>query len=615
MSTPLQAPIYKDPTIPVEARIQDLLSRMTLHEKVGQIAQIERTVVTPASLTDLSVGSVLNGGGSWPREKATTEEWADMVDEMQRWALASRLGIPIIFGTDAVHGHNNLVGATIFPHNVGLGAARDKELIRKIGEVTALEVRASGIHWAFAPCLAVCKDPRWGRCYESYSEDPEIVQMMSCIVSGLQGSPPDRHLSGYPFLSSPRENVLACAKHFVGDGGTHKGINEGNTICSYEELENIHMKPYYDCFDQGVCTVMVSYSSWNSQQLHANRFLVTDVLKNKLNFKGLVVSDWEGIDRLCSPQGSNYRYCVKASINAGIDMIMVPFKYEKFLEDLVSLVESGEIPIARINDAVERILRVKFISGIFEHPFSDRSLLNLVGCKEHRMLAREAVRKSLVLLKNGKDKKKKFLPLDKNAKRILITGSHADNIGFQCGGWTITWFGGSGNITTGTSILQAIREAVGPETEIVYEANLSQSQQSQSQSQSQSSNLLEGSSFTYAIVVVGEEPYAEALGDKTDLSIPFNGSDLISLVSRTMAIPTLVILLSGRPLVLEPDVLDGVEGVVAGWLPGSEGNGVADCVFGDFEFEGVLPVTWFRDVDRFDACPLFPVGFGLRMFD
>ncbi|XP_078178670.1 uncharacterized protein LOC144572852 isoform X2 [Carex rostrata] len=527
-----EAPLYKDPTQPVEARVKDLLSRMTLQEKAAQMAQIERQVATPATLTDLSIGSVLSAGGSEPRYRATAEEWADMVDQMQKWALASRLGIPIIYGSDAVHGHNNLFGATIFPHNVGLGAAR--------------------------------------------------------------------------------RNVIACAKHFVGDGGTHKGKNEGNTICSYEELEKIHMSPYPDCFDQGVCTVMASYSSWNGEPLHSSRFLITDVLKNKLGFKGLVVSDWEGIDRLCQPQGSNYRYCISASINAGIDMIMIPFRYDKFLEDLTSLVESGEIPMLRIDDAVERILRVKFVSGIFEQPFSDRSLLDIVGCKKHRLLAREAVRKSLVLLKNGKDPKKPFLPLKKNAKRILIAGTHADDIGYQCGGWTITWHGDSGRITTGTSILEAIREIVGEETEVVHEPYPT------------ASTLLalhQQGSFSYAVVVVGEVPYAEFLGDRTDLSIPFNGHDTISLIAGT--IPTVVLLVSGRPLVIEPQLLEKIEALVAVWLPGSEGGGVADCLFGDYDFHGVLPVSWFRSVDQLPLKsgsgasydPLYPIGFGLRMFD
>ncbi|KAL6841579.1 hypothetical protein ACP4OV_028722 [Aristida adscensionis] len=603
-----EAPLYKDPSAPVEARVRDLLGRMTLLEKAAQMAQIERTVATPRALAELGAGSVLNAGGSAPRDRATPAEWARMVDGMQRLALSSRLGVPIIYGTDAVHGHNNVYGATVFPHNVGLGASRDAELARKIGEVTALEVRATGMHWTFAPCVAVCRDPRWGRCYESYSEDPEIVRSLTTIVTGLQGQPPPDHPHGYPFLGSVRENVLGCAKHFVGDGGTD-GINEGNAICSYEDLERIHMSPYPDCIAQGVATVMASYSKWNGEPLHSSRYLLTDVLKGKLGFKGILVSDWEGIDRLCEPKeprGSDYRYCIAQSVNAGMDMIMIPHRFEKFLEDLVFLVEKGEISMSRIDDAVERILRVKFISGVFEHPFSDPSLLDIVGCKEHRLLAREAVRKSLVLLKNGKNHKEPFLPLAKNVKRILVAGTHADDIGYQCGGWTIAWHGDSGKITLGTSILEAIQESVGVQTEVVHEKCPAEA-------------MIENAEFSYAVVVVGEVPYAEWTGDRTDLSIPFDGSDLITCVASK--IPTLVIVISGRPLVIESQVLEKIGGLVAAWLPGSEGTGIADCIFGDHEFVGTLPVSWFRSVDQLpinagdtNYDPLFPVGYGLKMF-
>jgi len=369
------------------------------------------------------------------------------------------------------------------------------------------------------------------------------------------------------------------------------------------------MTPYPDCIAQGVATVMTSYSKWNGEPLHSSRYLLTDVLKGKLGFKGFVISDWEGIDRLCEPQkprGSDYQYCIAQSVNAGMDMIMIPHRFEKFLEDIVFLVEKGEIPMSRIDDAVERILRVKFISGVFEHPFSDHSLLDIVGCKEHRLLAREAVRKSLVLLKNGKDQKAPFLPLAKNAKRILVSGTHADNIGYQCGGWTIAWHGDSGKITLGTSILEAIQESLGVQTEVVYEKCPTEA-------------TIENGDFSYAVVVVGEVPYAEWTGDRTDLSIPFNGSELISHVASK--IPTLVVVISGRPLVIESHVLEKIEALVAAWLPGSEGMGITDCLFGDHDFVGTLPVTWYRSVEQLpinagDANydPLFPVGYGLKMF-
>ncbi|KAL0713714.1 hypothetical protein Bca4012_020692 [Brassica carinata] len=596
--------VYQNTDAPVEARVKDLLSRMTLPEKIGQMTQIERTVASPAAIRDFFIGSVLNAGGSAPFEDAKSSDWADMIDGFQRSASASRLGIPLIYGTDAVHGNNNVYGATVFPHNIALGATRDADLVRRIGAATALEVRASGVHWAFAPCVAVLGDPRWGRSYECYGEDPGLVSEMTSLVSGLQGKPPVEHPNGYPFVAGSN-NVVACAKHFVGDGGTDKGVNEGNTIASYEDLEKIHIPPYLKCLAQGVSTVMASYSSWNGSNLHSNYFLLTEVLKEKLGFKGFIVSDWEGLDRLSEPRGSNYRNCVKTAVNAGIDMVMVPFKYEQFIQDMADLVESGEIPMARVNDAVERILRVKFVAGLFEHPFSDRSLLGTVGCKEHRELGREAVRKSLVLLKNGNNADKPFLPLDRNAKRILVTGTHADDLGYQCGGWTKTWFGLSGRITIGTTLLDAIKAAVGDKTEVVYEKTPSKE------------TLDSSEGFSYAIVAVGESPYAETIGDSSELIIPFDGSDIVTTVAER--IPTLVMLISGRPVVLEPTVLEKTEALVAAWLPGTEGQGMADVIFGDCDFEGKLPVSWFKTVEHLPLNaransydPLFPLGFGLN---
>ncbi|XP_073037605.1 uncharacterized protein [Primulina eburnea] len=594
--------IYKDPNAPVEVRVKDLLSRMTLPEKLGQMTQIERSVASPYAIKDLSIGSILSVGGSGPFENAKSLDWAEMSNNFQKLALESRLGIPLLYGTDAVHGNNNVYGATIFPHNIGLGATRDSDLARRIGAATAIEVRASGVHYTFAPCVAVCRDPRWGRSYESYGEDTQIVKNMTSIITGLQGEPPHGHPIGYPFMAG-RKNVVACAKHFVGDGDTKNGINEGDTIVSYDELERIHMAPYLDCISQGVCTIMASYSSWNGEKLHSNHFLLTRILKEKLGFKGFVISDSEGLDRLSSPHGSNYRQSILSAVSAGVDMVMVPYRFQLFLEDLMHLVNSGEIPIARINDAVERILRVKFVSGLFEHSMSDESLLDAVNCESHKVIAREAVRKSLVLLKNGKDLKKPFLPLDRNAKRILVVGKHADDLGYQCGGWTATWEGKSGRITTGTTILDAIKNAVGPETEVIYEQN-------------PSASTLIGRNYSFAIVVVGEGPYVESGGDSKDLKIHFNGAELISLVSE--AIPTLIILISGRPLALEPRILEKMTALVAAWLPGSEATGIADVIFGDHEFQGRLPVTWFKNVAQIPSNaedesydPLFPVGFGL----
>ncbi|PPR96705.1 hypothetical protein GOBAR_AA23955 [Gossypium barbadense] len=569
--------VYKNPNAPTEDRIKDLVSRMTLQEKVGQMTQIELCVATLDDVRNLSIGSMVSGAGKEPLEKAMASDWAETIDRFQQAAVDSRLGIPLAYGIDAVHGNNRFYGATIFPHNIGLGATGDADLAQRIGAAVALEVRASGIHFNFAPC----------RC--------------------LQGQPPVGHPKGYPFVAG-RYNVIACAKHFVGDGGTEKGINEGNTISSFDELESVHMAPYLDCLYKGVSTVMASYSSWNECKLHAHHFLLTEILKGKLGFKGFLISDWKALDRLSEPRGSNYHRCVYTAINAGIDMVMLPYRYKQFIEDLISLVESGEIQMTRIDDAVERILRVKFVAGNEEEEYKNaimkilalRVLKNLIVIGE---LAREAVRKSLVLLKNGKNPGKPFLPLEKNAERVLITGTHANNLGYQCGGWTRYWQGSSGRITTGTTILDAFREVMGEKTDVIYEKY-------------PSPNTLSGQNFSFAIVGVGEEPYAESAGDNSELVIPLNGSELISTIADR--IPTLVILISGRPLVIEPWLLEKIDALVAAWLPGTEARGITDVVFGDYEFEGRLPMTWFRTTEELpinkgdNSCdPLFPLGFGL----
>lgn len=590
---------YKDPKQPIAIRVKDLLSRMTLAEKIGQMTQIERENATADALAKYFIGSVLSGGGSVPSPQASAQAWASMVTEMQKGALSTRLGIPIIYGIDAVHGHNNVYKATIFPHNVGLGATRDPDLVKRIGEATALEVRATGIPYVFAPCIAVCRDPRWGRCYESYSEDPKVVQSLTSLISGLQGDAP-ADSAGRPYVGGSKK-VAACAKHYVGDGGTYMGINENNTIINTHGLMSIHMPPYYNSIIRGVSTVMVSYSSWNGVKMHANHFLVTDFLKNKLKFRGFVISDWEGIDRITSPPHANYSYSIEAGVGAGIDMIMVPFRYTEFIDDLTTQVQNKVIPMSRIDDAVYRILRVKFTMGLFENPYPDASLADELGKQEHRELAREAVRKSLVLLKNGKSSYAPLLPLPKKAGKILVAGSHANDLGNQCGGWTITWQGSSGNTTAGTTILSGIEATVDPSTQVVYSEN-------------PDSGVL-ADKYDYAIVVVGEPPYAETFGDNLNLTIPAPGPSVIQSVCK--ATKCVVVLISGRPLVVEP-YLGDMDALVAAWLPGSEGQGVADVLFGDYGFTAKLSRTWFKSVDQLpmnvgDAHydPLFPFGFGL----
>ncbi|KAL8257142.1 hypothetical protein R6Q59_029183 [Mikania micrantha] len=594
--------LYKDRNQPVAARVKDLLGRMTMEEKIGQMVQIERISATPDIMRHYFIGSLLSGGGSVPNPHATVVDWVNMVNEFQNGSLSTRLGIPMIYGIDAVHGHNNVINATIFPHNIGLGATRDTDLVRRIGAATAAEVRATGIPYAFAPCIAVCRDPRWGRCYESYSEDTDIVQSMTDIILGLQGEIPKGSRLGVPYVAG-KNKVAACAKHFVADGGTTHGIDENNTVTNEHELLSIHMPPYYDSIIKGVSTVMVSYSSLNGQRMHANGDLITGYLKDKLNFKGFVISDWEGIDRITSPPHSNYTYSVLASISAGIDMVMVPNNYIEFINDLTFLVKNKFIPMDRIDDAVSRILRVKFTMGLFENPLADFSMVNEVGSQEHREIAREAVRKSLVLLKNGKTADDPMLPLPKMSSKVLVAGSHADNLGYQCGGWTIGWQGFSGNEnTTGTTILNGIKSAVDPNTEISY-------------MEDPNPEFIKSNNFSYAIVVVGEHPYTEMFGDSSNLTIADPGPNIITNVCGN--VKCVVVIISGRPVVVEP-YMSVIDALIAAWLPGTEGQGVADVLFGDHGFTGKLSRTWFRTVDQLpmnigDAHydPLFPFGFGL----
>ncbi|KAJ0982589.1 hypothetical protein J5N97_010844 [Dioscorea zingiberensis] len=591
--------VYKDPMQPLEKRIDDLMGRMTLAEKIGQMTQIERANATADVMKKYFIGSALSGGGSVPFPQASAKVWVNMVNEIQKGALSTRLGIPMIYGIDAIHGHNNVYNATIFPHNIGLGATRDPELVRKIGAATALEVRATGIPYTFAPCLAVCRDPRWGRCYESFSEDPSIVKEMTEIIHGLQGEPPSP--KGVPYVSG-KDKVAACAKHYVGDGGTHNGINENNTIISFHDLLRIHMSAYNDAIIKGVSTVMVSYSSLNGEKMHANQYMISEFLKGTLHFKGFVISDWQGIDKITTPIGANYTYSVQAGINAGIDMVMVPYNYTDFINNLTSLVETKVIPMSRIDDAVRRILRVKFSMGLFENPMADPSFVDQLGKKEHRDLAREAVRKSLVLLKNGKNQSEPMLPLPKKTSKILVAGAHADNLGYQCGGWTITWQGDSGNTTVGTTILDGIKSTVDPTTSVIYSEN-------------PDTSFIKSHNFSYAIVVVGETPYAETNGDSLNLTIAEPGPSIILNVCGAMK--CVVVIVSGRPVVIEPYVAS-IDALVAAWLPGTEGQGVSDVLFGDHGFTGRLPRTWFKSVDQLPMNvgdphydPLFPFNFGL----
>lgn len=584
-------PRYKQADAPLGERVDDLLARMTLAEKIGQMTLVEKDSIQAADIAALGIGGLLSGGGGYPKTGNSPELWAQMVDGFQQQALASRLGIPLIYGADAVHGHNNVKGATIFPHNIGLGAANDPALMAEIGRVTALEMAATGIYWNYAPGVMVPQDIRWGRTYEGYGERPDRVSRLAvAYLQGLQN----------PALLAPNA-VIGTPKHFVGDGGTRWGtgssgyrIDQGVTDVDEATLRAVHLPPYQAVVAAGARSIMVSYSSWGGMKMHAQKYLITEVLKGELGFDGFVVSDWGAIDQI----DPDYDKAVVTAINAGIDMNMVPYDYRRFIETLTRAVEAGDVPMARIDDAVRRILTVKIEMGLFEQPFSRPDLLPLVGSAEHRALARRAVAASLVLLKNEGG----LLPLSPNLGHLYVAGAAADDIGIQSGGWTIEWQGKTGAITPGTTILKGIKQAVGPQTVVEY---------------SRSGNFQGDVTAADAVclAVVGELPYAEGKGDSATLNLPPGENRVLRRMEEACA-NLVVVLISGRPL-LVADFLPRWDALVAAWLPGSEGAGVADVLFGAVPFRGKTPVTWPASADQLplgasDAAPLFPFDFGLE---
>jgi beta-glucosidase len=570
------------------AKADEWLKAMNLEEKIGQMTQADlKAVVDKGDVAKYGLGSMLSGGDSDP-DDISPLGWARTHDELQSWALKGRLKIPLIYGIDAVHGHNNVDGAVIFPHNVGLGATRDPGLVEKAARITALEMVGTGIRWAFAPCVAVARDERWGRTYESFGESPELVETMAvAAVRGLQGTPGDP------------TSVLACAKHFLGDGGTTGGVDQGNTECDLATLRKVHLPGYVAAIKAGVGSVMASYSSWNGQKMHGHRYLLTDLLKGELGFKGFVVSDWAAIDQL----SKDYQAAIETSINAGVDMVMIPNgpgkanNYVEFIAKLKELVEEGKVPSSRIDDAARRILTVKARMKLAEHPFADPALTAAVGSAEHRHVARECVRKSLVLLKNEKH----ALPLSKKAK-LVVVGAAADDLGIQCGGWTIAWQGKTGQVTRGgTTVLEAMRQVASPEAVI----------------NTVSPDGTIPPDADAVLVVVGERPYAEMKGDSKDLAL--SPEDLAALRrARESGRPVVTVVFSGRPVMLGP-VLESSDAVVSAWLPGTEGAGIADVLFGEFKPTGKLPHAWPRSIEQVpcnegehtagDA--LFPYGYGL----
>ncbi len=570
----------------VEERADALLAQMTLAEKIGQMVQVDSAALKDkADVKKYFLGSVLSGGGSDPADNSPAT-WKKLADEFQTQALQTRLKIPLLYGIDAVHGNNNVEGAVIFPHHIGLGATHNAQLVERAERVTADEVAGIGIRWAFAPCIAVSQDSRWGRSYESYGSSPELVgELGAAAVRGFQGA------------ALGRNSVLACAKHFAGDGGTVNGKDQGDTVCDEATFRKMFVAPYEPSIQAGVGSIMVSYNSWNGVKLHGHKHLLTEVLKGELGFKGFLISDWAAIDQL----GADYRTDIELSINAGLDMIMIPAEigtphnYAEFIADLTDLVNLGKVPPARIDDAVRRILTVKLAMGVFENPRTDPALTAKIGSPEHRAVARECVRESLVLLKN----EQQVLPLKKNLKRIQVVGRAADDLGIQCGGWTISWQGATGNVTPGgTTILEAIRQTVGPECVVKYSAD--------------------GSGLETAdavIVVVGEMPYAEMKGDRTDLQLAAADQALIKQARQNGA-PVTTLLLSGRPLILG-EALAASDAFVAAWLPGTEGRGVADVLFGDYKPTGKLSRPWPNEAasasteTKPGAKSAFPFGFGL----
>ncbi|MDY7229496.1 glycoside hydrolase family 3 protein [Hyalangium rubrum] len=617
----IQSAIPKDDAL--EAKVEALLQGMTLEEKVGQMTQVEIQEVTPEEIKQYHLGSVLNGGGSFPnqRKDSSVQDWVTLADQLWEASMdpANPHKIPLIWGTDAVHGHNNVRGATMFPHNIGLGAANDPELIKRISEVTAREVSRTGIDWAFAPTLAVVRDDRWGRTYEGYSEDPAIVEAYAGkAVEGLQGQ--------LAKDAKTNERVVATAKHFLGDGGTINGKDQGITYVSERELRNVHGRGYFTALKAGAQTVMASFSSWKNQEqgenakahkMHGSRYLLTDVLKTKMGFDGLVVSDWNGLGQVLSSNSESPRDCTNSNcpqaINAGIDMVMVPYRadWKAFITNTLASVRGGEISEERINDAVRRILRVKYRAGLFEKPKpSLRTTAREVGTTEHREVAREAVRKSLVLLKNNGN----TLPLARTAK-VLVAGKSADSLQNQTGGWSLSWQG-TGNTNAdfggGTTLWQAIQR-------IVPNARLDTS----------ADGALADDTYDAAVVVIGETPYAEGQGDigntKTLELAKLRPEDitLIDHLKNRGVRKIVTVLYSGRPLYTNKE-LNRSDAFVAAWLPGTEGEGMTDVLFRkddgsvNHDFTGKLSFSWPKagcqtSLNRADASydPLYAYGYGM----
>jgi beta-glucosidase len=566
----------------IEEKIESLIAMMTVDEMIGQMTQVRHfDDISGDDVSTKFIGSVIHTQGPVPGQHAS--EWQAKFLELQKQALSTRLGIPLLFGVDAIHGQNTYEGATIFPHNIGLGASANPDLVRQIAEITALEALATGFNWVFSPCVAIPYNEKWGRVYEAFSESTDItVELTRASVRGHQGA------------LSQSKNVLATAKHFIGDGATDFGVEGGNTSLSMNEVRERLLPPYQAAVEEGVGAVMASFNQLDGLSMHAHKKLITDILKDELKFDGIVVSDWKGYSRFGQTD----------IINAGIDMVMaVDGDLEGFQTGLKEAVSSGLVSQERVKDAVRRILRQKFRLGLFENPFPDQSLIDMIGIPRHRLIAKQAVRESLVLLKNNKN----ALPLRKQ-DRIVVVGEFGDNSGLQSGGWTVNWQGTKENYKGATTILDGFRKI--SKAEVAFDKDGTENHEAD-----------------VAVVVVGETPYAEFFGDiggemnAYQLTLTEAHRQLINNYAQK-GIKVIVILISGRPLVVTSELAQSDAFVVA-WLPGSEGDGIAEVLYGEHDFKGKLPHSWPKSEDDYvgkygpnfwdnAVQPLFPIGFGLK---
>jgi len=561
-----------------EKEIKQILSQMTLQDKIGQMVLVDKNSITADDVRRKSIGGVLSGGGGNPKDN-NAEQWYEMVKEFQSAAMDSKLKIPILYGVDAVHGNGNLKGAVIFPHNIGLGATRDARLLKEIGRITAQEVKATGANWNFAPVLSMPEDYRWGRVYECYSSDINLVtELGTAYMQGLQ-----------------EEAILATPKHFLGEGqedwetSKEYKLDQGNLSMSLSELKEKNLLPFREAVKNGAMSIMISRDSLNKEKISGNKYLLTDLLKKELGFKGFLVSDWGAVDQI----SDDYYKDIIISINAGMDMVMLPGEYDTFMNNMTAAVNNNKIPIKRIDDAVSRILRAKQSIDLLKNPTPSKDLVKEVGSREHRQLARQAVRQSMVLLKN----KNQALPLT-NPKNILIVGRAADDIGMQAGGWTIEWQGDHGDTTPGTSILDAFKKEFAS-SEIIYDPMATKKLKTKAE---------------VGVVVIGEQPYAEGVGDRERLLL--SPEDVKRVASaKQNSNKVIVIILAGRPLIIAEAIKD-VDSVVMAWLPGTEGEGITDVLSGKNNFSGKLPIAWPKTMEQIEEKnmkdPLFPFGFGMN---